>query len=58
MRWQDFNRDESTFESPTWHVEALKHTEGMVREGKAKFVNWETAKKNLRQQLLRHSPKK
>jgi hypothetical protein len=49
--WADLTRDEAAFESPAWHENVLKHTEGLVREGKTDFVDWDNAKKDLRRRL-------
>ena len=46
--WEDLSRDDSAVGSPAWHLEALKHTEDLVREGAAEFMDWEDAKKRLR----------
>ena len=43
--WADLSRDEN-FESPAWHGEVLKE-----RAGQTNFVDWETAKEQLRTQL-------
>ena len=49
--WQDLTRDENAFESPAWHAEELRKTESLVREGKAQFIDWEVAKKDLRKRV-------
>ena len=46
--WADLSRDEDKFESPKWHEEALRDAERAVESGKAKFSDWEGAKKRLR----------
>lgn len=46
--WADLSRDEDQFESPKWHEEALRDAERAVESGKAKFSDWEEAKKRLR----------
>jgi hypothetical protein len=48
--WADLSRDEAALESPSWHGEALGETEARVREGKEIPMDWEAAKKTLRQQ--------
>ena len=45
--WVDLSRDDASFESPAWHANALAETEAQVRSGKARFIDWETAKKQL-----------
>ena len=43
--WADLSRDEN-FESPAWHGEILQK-----RAAEENFVDWETAKKQLRARL-------
>jgi hypothetical protein len=43
--WADLSRDEN-FESPAWHGKILK-----AREAEKDFMDWETAKKQLRASL-------
>lgn len=45
--WADLAGDESRFQSPAWHGEVLKETEQLVKLGKAKFTNWDEAKKRI-----------
>jgi hypothetical protein len=45
--WADLSRDANTFESPPWHATALSEAEALVKSGKACFLDWETAKKQL-----------
>ena len=49
--WDDLSRNDEAFESPAWHQEELAATEERVKAGKEKFVDWEQAKKNLRDQF-------
>jgi hypothetical protein len=46
--WADLSHDEDQFESPPWHEEASRDAERVVKAGKAKFSDWEEAKKRLR----------
>jgi hypothetical protein len=46
--WVDLSRDETEFESPSWHAEALRETVDRVARGKEKSLNWEQAKVELR----------
>ena len=48
--WADLTRNEEEFESPPWHKEELEATEERVKSGQEQFVDWETAKKQLRKQ--------
>jgi hypothetical protein len=46
--WADLSRDESEFQSPDWHRDALRDAERLVKEGKAKFSDWDEAKRRIR----------
>lgn len=48
--WQDLSRNADILESPAWHGEVLREREQRVEEGKEAYVDWETAKKDLRNQ--------
>ncbi|EDM24689.1 hypothetical protein LNTAR_02579 [Lentisphaera araneosa HTCC2155] len=41
--WNELQNSEEGVQSPPWHKEVLK-----AREGKEKFVNWNDAKKSIR----------
>ena len=49
--WADLSRDEAEIGSPAWHGAVLRQTEQLVRDGKAKFSDWPTAKRRIRRQL-------
>jgi len=51
--WADLSRDEAEFDSPGWHAETLHETEQLVREGKAKFSDWQTAERRIRRKASR-----
>jgi putative addiction module component len=46
--WVDLSRDENRFDSPTWHEQALRGAERAVKTEKARFSDWEQAKKRIR----------
>ncbi len=46
--WQDLSRQADKFESPAWHGDILREREQRVEEGKEVPVDWESAKKDLR----------
>ena len=46
--WADLAKDETRMDSPTWHAEALRETESLVRQGKVKFSDWQEAKRRIR----------
>jgi len=51
--WADLSQDEEQFESPAWHADALREAERAVESGKAKFVDWEQAKRRLRRKAAK-----
>ncbi len=46
--WADLSRDEAQFESPAWHGDVLRERVEAVKSGKEAFMDWEIAKKKLR----------
>jgi len=50
--WADLSRNEADLESPAWHEDVLREREARYRAGEEKPVDWETAKKQLRNRLL------
>jgi hypothetical protein len=46
--WADLSRDEAQIESPAWHGEVLRDREAAVQAGRDTFIDWETAKQQLR----------
>ena len=49
--WADLSRDEAQVESPAWHGDVLHDREKAIKSGKQSFMDWETAKKQLRDKL-------
>ncbi len=49
--WADLASDELA--SPRWHNDVLRETEKLVAAGKAKFSDWETAKRRIREKTAR-----
>ena len=49
--WADLSRHADQLPSPAWHEQVLQEREARVKSGEAKFVDWETAKKQLRDRL-------
>ena len=52
MLWDDLCRSAPDFSSPSWHENVLKEREQRIREGKDRFVDWDQAKKDLRDSIL------
>ncbi len=46
--WEDLSRNEEAYQSPAWHREELAATEQRVKSGQEQFVDWESAKRDLR----------
>ena len=51
--WVDLSRDEAEIDSPGWHAEVLRETEQLVQHGKAKFSDWQTARRRIRRKAAR-----
>jgi hypothetical protein len=51
MLWDDLCRSAPDFSSPSWHEDVLKEREQRIREGKDRFVDWDQAKKDLRDSI-------
>jgi hypothetical protein len=49
--WADLTRNEQEFESPAWHERILKEREDRLTAGEEKPIDWEVAKKELRNRL-------
>ena len=47
--WADLSRDEAQIESPAWHGHVLRERVEAVKSGEEVFIDWETAKKQLRE---------
>ena len=48
------SRNEAQLESlksPAWHEDVLRDREAKIKSGAEKFMDWETAKKQLRERL-------
>lgn len=51
MLWDDICRIAPDFSSPPWHEDVLKDREQRVLDGNDKFVNWDQAKKDIRDSI-------
>ena len=51
--WEDVSADETKADSPAWNAEVLSETERLVKEGKAKFLDWDEAKVLLRSKVMK-----
>ena len=50
-RWQNLSRDEQNVPSPSWHGEILSKRERLISSGEEAYIDWEVAKKQLREEL-------
>ena len=46
--WESIAPMEEQLDVPQWHKNILDEREKLVREGKAKFIDWETAKEEIK----------
>ncbi len=46
--WAALSVPDSELDSPAWHANALRETEDRVARGEERIVDWETAKRELR----------
>ena len=51
--WDDLTEQESEVDSPGWHALVLRETEQLVRDGKAKFSDWQVARRRLQRKAAR-----
>ncbi len=49
--WRNLTSDEEEFESPGWHGEALRERVKRVKKGEETFIEWEAAKRQLRNRV-------
>ena len=49
--WEELSKAGEEFQSPAWHGKELAETEQRLAEGKEETLDWETAKKALRDQF-------
>ena len=47
--WDDICREEASLEVPQWHKDILDERERLIAEGKARFIDWEDAKKQIKE---------
>lgn len=45
--WDDLSAAESDLEVPAWQKEVLDVREEAIESGKAKFIDWDTAKADI-----------
>ena len=46
--WNDLYKKAGSLSSPSWHKQILHEREERIKSGDDEFVDWEEAKKNIR----------
>ena len=46
--WEDLCRDPQSIPSPAWHGEILQARAKQVKDGSARFIDWQQAKQQIR----------
>jgi hypothetical protein len=54
--WADMSRNPVDLPSPDWHRDVLQERKRLVDEGKLKFLDWETAIAELRNEVRGNTP--
>jgi putative addiction module component (TIGR02574 family) len=49
--WDDLASDDESLQSPPWHEAELRKTEADFSAGRAEAVDWEDAKRELRERF-------
>ena len=49
--WEDISREEDGLEVPQWHKDILDERERLIAQSKARFIDWEDAKKQIGQAI-------
>ena len=52
--WADLSASDAEVESPAWHADVLRETEARMAAGQEIVVDWEDAKRELRQLESKH----
>lgn len=50
--WDDLCKKADSLMSPVWHGKVLAEREEQFKNGNAEFIDWEEAKKQIRDQVL------
>ena len=51
MIWDDLCNSSNGIESPAWHKDVLIDRELALKHGTDEFVDWETAKKEIKKEI-------
>jgi hypothetical protein len=47
--WDDISSVEENLEIPQWHKDILNERDQLIADGKARFIDWEEAKEQIKQ---------
>jgi len=50
--WEDLSRNEADIQSPLWHEQVLNERQARIKSGQENFIDWDVAKKELRDRLM------
>ena len=56
MLWADISKQPTDLPSPAWHREVLHERRRLVEKGKLKFLDWDTAIAELREEIRGDTP--
>jgi hypothetical protein len=56
LLWADLSRQPAAMPSPQWHREVLQERRRRAADGTLKFLDWDTALADLREELHGNSP--
>ena len=51
LLWADISRHPAALPSPAWHRDVSEERRRLVAEGKLKFLDWDTAMAELREEI-------
>ena len=49
--WEDLCKKADNVSSPVWHEKVLNEREDNLKQGKDEFVDWEIAKRNIKNDI-------
>lgn len=49
--WKDISREQDILEMPQWHKDILDERNRLIADGKAQFIDWEDAKKQIKEAI-------
>jgi len=50
LLWDDLSKNGVQYKSPDWHQDVLAQRENSIKDGAAEYIDWEIAKKSIRDQ--------